>query len=113
MIIDNKFERPSARDAETLIEIGLNISTIIFADHNSTPAVPKNMTNFTNSEMRINQIFCKACSGRLLRYNAVVKPARHSIAWVDVRSPIMDLIFNEVHCRMHCGQGPQSYINGI
>ena len=89
------------------------MSTIICAHHNSTPAVPKNMTNFTNSEMRINQVFCKAYSGRLLRHNAVVRPARHSIAWVDVRSPIIELIFDEVHCKMHCGLGPQSYINGI
>ena len=112
MKIDNKIERHSARDTETLIKVGLHISTIICADHTSNPAVPRNMTNFTNSEMRINQAFCKAYSGRLLRYNAV-KPARHSIAWVDVRSPIMELIFYEVHCKMHCGLGPQSYINGI
>ena len=113
MKIDNKIEKHSARDTEALIKVGLYISTIIFADHTSTPAVPKNMTNFNNSEMRINQAFCKAYSGRLLRYNAVVKPARHSITWVDVRSPIMELIFDEVHRKMHCGLGPQSYINGI
>ena len=63
--------------------------------------------------MRINQAFCKAYSGRLLRYNMVVKPSPHSIVWVDVRSPIMELIFDEVHHKMHCGLGPQSYINGI
>ena len=27
--------------------------------------------------------------------------------------PIMELIFEEVHQKMHCGLGPQSYINGI
>ena len=111
MIIENKFELYSARDAKILIKVGLYISTIVCADHNSTPAVPRNMTNFTNSEMRINHAFCKAYSGRLLRHNAVVKPACHSIAWVDVRSPIIELIFDEVHCKMHSGLGPQSYIN--
>ena len=62
MKIDNKIERHSARDTETLIKVGLHISTIICADHTSNPAVPRNMTNFTNSEMRINQGFCKAYS---------------------------------------------------
>ena len=64
MIIDNKVERHSARDAEVLIKVGLHIGTIICADHTTTPAVPRNMTNFTDSEMRINNAFCKAHSGR-------------------------------------------------
>merc|ERR1712240_358938 len=63
--------------------------------------------------MRINQALSKAYSGRLLRCNAILKPARHSIAWVNVRLPIMELIFNQVHHKMHCGLGLQSYINGI
>ena len=71
------------------------------------------MTNFTDSEMRINNAFCKVYSGRLLRHNAVIKPARHSIAWINVNLPIMELIFDEVHQKMHCRLGPQSYINGI
>ena len=41
MIIDNKVEIHSARDAETLIKVGLHIGTIICADHTTTPAVPK------------------------------------------------------------------------
>ena len=57
--------------------------------------------------------FCKAYSGRLLRHNAVVKPARHSIAWIKVNSPIMGLIFEEVHQKMHCGLRPSSHINGM
>ena len=57
MKIDNKIERHSVRDTETLIKVGLHISTVICSDHTSTPAVPKKMTNFTNSEMRINQAF--------------------------------------------------------
>ena len=72
MIIDNKVERHSARDAEVLIKVGLHIGTIICADHTTTPAVPKNMTNYTDSEMRINNAFCKAYSGRMLRHNAVI-----------------------------------------
>ena len=95
MIIDNKVEKHSARDTEILIKVGLHISTIICADHKSIPVIPKNMTNYTKIEMRINQAFCKAYSGRLLRQNAVLKPAHHSITWVNVRSLIMELIFNE------------------
>ena len=71
------------------------------------------MTNDTDSERRINGAFCKAYSRRILRHNAVVKLARHSVAWIKVDSPMMGLIFEEVHQKMHCGLGPQSYINGI
>ena len=49
MIIDKKIKRHNARYSEILIKVGLHISTIIYADHTSTPAVPKNMTNYTNS----------------------------------------------------------------
>ena len=73
--IDNKIEEQSARDTETLIKVGLHVCTIICADHVSNPTVPRNMTNFTISKMRLNQAFCMAYSGKLLRYNAVVKPA--------------------------------------
>ena len=75
MVIDNKIEEHSARDTETLIKVGLHVSTIICANHASNQAVLRNMTNFTTCKMRLNQAFCKAYSGRLLRYNAVVKPA--------------------------------------
>ena len=113
MIIDNKIVRHDARDTETLIKVGLHMSTIICADHTNNPAVPKNLSNYTDSEMRINNAYCKAYSGRMLRHNAVLKPARHTVAWIDVRSPMMELIFQEVHQKLHCGLGPQSYINGI
>ena len=82
MKIDGKFDKYSVMDREILIKIGLHISTILCADYNSTPAVPRNMTNYTRSELRINQAFCRAYRGRPLQFNAVLKPARHSIAWV-------------------------------
>ena len=50
MKTDGKFDEHSARDIETLIKVGLHMSTILCADHNSTPAVPRNMTNYTRSE---------------------------------------------------------------
>ena len=109
MKIDGKFVEYSARDTETLVNVGLHMSTILCADHNSTPAIPRNMTNYTRSELRINQVFCRACSGRL--FNIVLKPALHSIAWVKATSPIIELVFNEVHKKLHCGLGPQTYIN--
>ena len=74
MKIDDKFVEYSARDTKTLVKVGLHMSTILCADHNSTPAIPRNMTNYTESELRINQAFCKAYSGRLLRFNSVLKP---------------------------------------
>ena len=70
----------NTQDRETLIKVGLHVSTILCADHNSTLAVLRNMTNYSQSELRINQAFCRAYSRRLLRFNAVLKPARHSIA---------------------------------
>ena len=48
-----------------------------------------------------------------MRHNAVVELARHSIARVDVKLLIMELIFDEFHKKMHCGLRPQSYINSI
>ena len=75
MKIDGKFDEYSARDIETLIKVGLHMSTILCADHNSTPSVSRNITNYTRSELRINQTFCRAYSGRLLRFNAVLEPA--------------------------------------
>ena len=47
MKIDGKFDEYSARDIETLIKVGLHMRTILYADHNSMPAVPRNMTNYT------------------------------------------------------------------
>ena len=105
MKIDNKVVRHSARDTETLIKVGLHMSTIICADHTTNPAVPKNMTNNTDSEMRINNAYCKAYSGRMLRHNAVLKSARHTVAWINVRSPMMELVFQKVYQKLHCGLG--------
>ena len=87
--IDGKFNEYSVKDRETLVKVGLHISTILCADQNSTPAVPRNMTNYKRSKLRINQAFCRAYSGRLLRFNAVLQPARHSIAWIKVKSPVL------------------------
>ena len=70
MIINKKIERHNARYLEILIKVGLHISTIICADHTSTPAVPKNMTNYTDREMRINGAFCKAYSGKILNHTS-------------------------------------------
>ena len=103
----------SARDTETLVKVGLHTSTILCADHNSVPSIQRNMTNYTESKLRLNQAFCKSYSGRLLRFNSVLKPVHHSIAWVKVTSPIMELVFDEVHKKLHCGLGPQTYVNGI
>ena len=48
MKIDGRFNEYSARDRETLIKVGLHISTILCADHSSTPAVPKNIPTQKN-----------------------------------------------------------------
>ena len=48
------------RDTESLIKVELHRSTIICADHTTYPAVPKNMTNYTDSDMRINSAYCKS-----------------------------------------------------
>ena len=74
MKIDKKIIRHDARDSEILIKVGLYKGTIMCADHNSTSAIPGNLTYYTDSEIRINSAFCKAYSGRLLRFNFVLKP---------------------------------------
>ena len=45
MKIDDKFDSYSTRDTEMLVKVGSNISVILYADHNSIPAVPRNITN--------------------------------------------------------------------
>ena len=80
MKIDNKIVQHDAQDTETLIKVGLHISTIMCADHSNNHAVPKNLSNYTESEMRMNNAYCKAYSGRMLRHNAVLKPARNTVA---------------------------------
>ena len=72
------------RDTESLIKVELHRSTIICADHTTYPAVPKNMTNYTDRDTRINSTYCKAYSGKMLRHNAILKPARHSVTWISV-----------------------------
>ena len=43
----------------------------------------------------------------------MLKPAQHAVAWIEVSSPIMELVSAEVHRMLSCGLGPQSYTNGI
>ena len=71
MKMDRKFD--STKDRETLIKVGVHISTILSANHNSTPAVPRNMINYSRNKLRINQVFCRTYTRRLLRFNAVLK----------------------------------------
>ena len=63
MKIDNKIVQHNAQDTETLIKVGLHISTIMCADHLNNPVVPKNLSNYTDSEMRMNNAYCKAYNG--------------------------------------------------
>ena len=72
------------RDTESLIKVKLHRSTIICADHTTYPAVSENMTNYTDRDTRINSAYCKAYSGKMLRHNAILKPARHSVTWISV-----------------------------
>ncbi len=83
MKIDYKIVKHDARDTETLIKVGLHISTIMCADHSNNPEVPKNLSNYTDHEMRMNNAYRKAYSRRMLRQSTVLKPARHTVAWID------------------------------
>merc|ERR1712243_140354 len=51
--------------------------------------------------------------GRFIRYQATLILARHAVAWIEVSSPLMEIISQEVHKKLSCGLGPQAYINGI
>ena len=42
-------ERHSTRGTEVLIKVGLYTGKIIGVNHTTNPAVPKNMTNYTDS----------------------------------------------------------------
>ena len=66
--------------------------------------IPRNMINYTRNKLRINLVFCRTYTGRLLRFNVVLKTSP---------APAMELIFDEFHKKLHCRLGPQQYINGI
>merc|ERR1711905_32821 len=74
---------------------------------------PAHMDKYTISEIRLNNRVCKAYTGRFIRYQAALKPARHAVAWIESSSPLMEIISREVHQKLSCGLGPQAYINGI
>ena len=59
MINDKKFEEHSTRNTEILIKVGLHISTILCANHNNTPAVPKNMKNTQTVIFELTKPFAK------------------------------------------------------
>merc|ERR1712112_446345 len=109
----HSFVKPSAKDEENLIRVGLLVSTLISADNTTSPAIPTHMDKYTISEIRLNNRVCKAYTGRFIRYQATLKPARHAVAWIESSSPIIEIISKEVHQKLSCGLGPQSYINGI
>ena len=71
------------------------------------------MDKYTISEIRLNSRVCKAYSGRFIRYQATLIPARHAVAWIESSSPLMEIISKEVDKKLSCGLGPQAYINGI
>merc|ERR1712163_85931 len=112
-IINHSLVQTSAKDEETLIRVGLLVSTVVSADQTSLPAIPSYMDKYTISKIRLNNVTCRAYSGRFLRYQAAVIPSRHAVAWIEASSPLMELILAEVHIKLSCGLGSQSYINGI
>ena len=71
------------------------------------------MDKYTTSQFRLNNAICRAYSGRFIRYQATLIPSRHAVAWIEVSSPLMEIISEEVHKKLSCGLGPQAYINGI
>ena len=111
--MDGKLVSPSAREEETLIQKGLLAATLVSTDHITLTAVPTYMDKYTESQIRMNDAFCQAYSRRFIRYQAVLKPAMHAVAWIDTGSPLMELISAEVHKKLSCGLCPQSYRNGI
>merc|ERR1711867_428071 len=47
------------------------------------------MDKYTVSEIRLNNRVCRAYTGRFIRYQATLKPARHAVAWIEASSPLM------------------------
>jgi len=98
--IAGKLVTPSAADQETLIRVGILASTLISADSTTSPPIPTYMDKYTTSQIRMNEATCQAYSGRFIRYQATLKPARHAVAWINVSSPLMELISKEVHTKL-------------
>ena len=105
--------KPSAKDEEILIRAGLLVSTLVSADITTSPTIPAHMDKYTISKIRLSNIVCKAYTGRFIRYQATLKPARHAVAWIESSSPLMGIISKEVHKMLSCGLGPQACINVI
>ena len=110
---NHSFVKPSAKDEENLIRVGLLVSTLISADNTTSPAIPNNMDKYKISESRLNNRVCRACTGRFIRYQAALEPARHAVTWIKAPSPLMEIISKEFHKKLSYGLGTQPYINGI
>ena len=89
---NHSFVKPSAKDEENLIRVGLLVSTLISADNTTSPAIPNHMDKYKISEFRLNNRVCRACTGRVIRYQAALEPARHAVTWIKAPSPLMEII---------------------
>ena len=102
-LIDGRLVKPNAMDEDILIRVGLLASTLISAELSTSPVIPTYMDKYTTSQIRMNKAFCHAYSGRFIRYQATLQPARHAVAWIEVSSPLIELISKEVHKKLSCG----------
>ena len=109
----HSFIKPSTKDEENLIRVGLLASTLVSANATTSPAIPSHMDKYTISDIRLNNRVCKAYTGRFIRYQATLKPTQHAVPWIESSNPLMEITSKEVHEKLSCWSGPQAYINGI
>ena len=64
-LVDGRPVRPSATDEEILIRVGLLASTLISANHPTTPAIPTYIDKYTTRQIRTSKAFCQAWSGKI------------------------------------------------
>ena len=76
-------------DKERPIQVETLASTLIFADHSITSAIPTYMDKYTTSQIRMNKDFSQAYSDRFIRYQATLNSARNAVTWTKVTSPLL------------------------
>ena len=100
-------------DQEVLARAGLLAASVACADLSSEAVPPKSMDRYSVSAITLGHLHCKAYMGRILRYNNVLNPRRHTIRWIYSDSPLMVLAIDEAHKRLQCGLGPEAYASSV
>ena len=72
-----------------------------------------NIDHYVNGLIKYNYLICKVISGRQVCFNSIINPIRHRTYFLQADSPMVTMAIREVHHKIGCGLGVQSYVNNI